>query len=77
MLVTLSKPTEGGYFPETINVQEIECGIALVILIVNRAEMPVMRQAYDFARTFAERVQFTEDSITFFVKSEYIDTIIF
>lgn len=79
MIVTLSKPTAGGYFPETVNVKSIKWGFAseTATLFIDLAEMPTKKMAFAFAQTFGLQMSFYSDSITIKVKSEYIDTIIF
>ena len=79
MKITLNKPTEGGYFPETVNVKTIKWGFAseTATLFIDRAEMPMKKEAFAFAQTFGLQMSFYSDFVTIEVKSEYIDTIIF
>ena len=79
MKVTLNKPTEGGYYPETVNVESIKWSFAseTATLFINRAEMFTKEEAFAFAQTFGLRVSFYPDFITIEVKAEYITDIIF
>lgn len=79
MKVTLNKPTEGGYYPETVNVESINWGFAseTATLFIDRAEMPTKKAAFAFAQTFGLRISFYPDFVTIEVKAEYIDDIIF
>lgn len=77
MLVTLSKPTAGGYYPETIQVDKINWDNGTAILIVANKNISSGAHAVEFAQTFGYSIAFKSDFCEIAIKSEYIDTIIF
>lgn len=79
MKVTLNKPTEGGYYPETVNVESISWGPAskTATLHISSEEFTEKYQAVMFAQTYGIRIHFNRSTVSIEVNAEYISEIYF
>lgn len=78
MKVTLAKQTEGGFFPETVNVKSITWGFAskTATLHIDPEEFMEKFQAVAFAQMYGIRISFAA-TIDVEVDSAYISDIYF
>lgn len=77
MLVTLCKKTEGGYYPETIEVAKINWDCNTAILIVANKNIGNGAQMIEFAKTFGYSIAFKDNFCEIAIKAEYISEIQF
>ena len=77
MLVTLCKPTAGGYYPETIEVVKINWDRNTAILIVSNKNISSGANAVEFAQTFGYSIAFKSDFCEIAINAEYISEIQF
>ena len=79
MKVTLNKQTEGGYNPETVNVESISWGFAskTATLHISGEEFTEKYQAVIFAQTYGIRIHFNRSTVSIEVNAEYISEIYF